>query len=145
MIAQKNAKKHRVIDRVKFIKSCLENFNSKKVDLIVSNPPYIKSRTIQSLDEGVKKFEPKIALDGGKDGLQVISRLMKESVNKLSVDGAMVIEITPELSGKTVLLAREHFPEANILILKDLMENDRAILINRSSEHSDLDYSKPNW
>ena len=143
-IATENINKYSLEDKILLNQGDLLEPILDEMDIILSNPPYIPNFQISSLPQEVLN-EPRIALDGGKDGLQVISRLMKESVNKLSVDGAMVIEITPELSGKTVLLAREHFPEANILILKDLMENDRAILINRSSEHSDLDYSKPNW
>ena len=143
-IATENINKYSLEDKILLNQGDLLEPILDEMDIILSNPPYIPNFQILSLPQEVLN-EPRIALDGGKDGLQVISRLMKESVNKLSGAGAMVIEITPELSGKTVLLAREHFPEANILILKDLMENDRAILINRSSDHSDLDYSKPNW
>ena len=143
-IATENINKYSLEDKILLNQGDLLEPILDEMDIILSNPPYIPNFQISSLPQEVLN-EPRIALDGGKDGLQVISRLMKESVNKLSVAGAMVIEITPELSGKTVLLAREHFPEANILILKDLMENDRAILINRSSDHSDLDYSNPNW
>ena len=143
-IAAENINKYSLEDKILLNQGDLLEPILDEMDIILSNPPYIPNFQILSLPQEVLN-EPRIALDGGKDGLQVISRLMKESVNKLSGAGAMVIEITPELSGKTVLLAREHFPEANILILKDLMENDRAILINRSSDHSDLDYSNPNW
>ena len=143
-IAAENINKYSLEDKILLNQGDLLEPILDEMDIILSNPPYIPNFQISSLPQEVLN-EPRIALDGGKDGLQVISRLMKESVNKLSGAGAMVIEITPELSGKTVLLAREHFPEANILILKDLMENDRAILINRSSDHSDLDYSNPNW
>ena len=143
-IAAENINKYSLEDKILLNQGDLLEPILDEMDIILSNPPYIPNFQISSLPQEVLN-EPRIALDGGKDGLQVISRLMKESVNKLSGAGAMVIEITPELSGKTVLLARKHFPEANILILKDLMENDRAILINRSSDHSDLDYSNPNW
>ena len=143
-IAAENINKYSLEDKILLNQGDLLEPILDEMDIILSNPPYIPNFQISSLPQEVLN-EPRIALDGGKDGLQVISRLMKESVNKLSIAGAMVIEITPELSGKTVLLAREYFPEANILILKDLMENDRAILINRSSDHSDLDYSNPNW
>ncbi|MBS19878.1 MAG: protein-(glutamine-N5) methyltransferase, release factor-specific [Chloroflexi bacterium] len=143
-IATENINKYSLEDKILLNQGDLLEPILDEMDIILSNPPYIPNFQISSLPQEVLN-EPRIALDGGKDGLQVISRLMKESVNKLSIAGAMVIEITPELSGKTVLLAREYFPEANILILKDLMENDRAILINRSSDHSDLDYSNPNW
>ena len=54
--------------RVKFFSRSLDNIYSYKFDLIVSNPPYIKTADMKNLSDDIKKFEPKIALDGGKDG-----------------------------------------------------------------------------
>ena len=127
MIAKKNAKKHRVIDRVKFIKSCLENFNSKKVDLIVSNPPYIKRRTIQSLDEDVKKFEPKIALDGGNDGLDLIKKVIYKSRKILKKNGLLALEFGNEQKKQVskILLKNNFRIEHN---LRDFEDNTRCFI-----------------
>ena len=88
--------------------------------------------------------EPRIALDGGSNGLKVISKLFKEAVDKLSDSGFMIIEITPEISTQVASLAKKYFPKANILILKDLMHNNRAVLINRSIANFAEYHSRPN-
>ena len=72
-ISKLNAKKLFVDERVKFYKSDVDKFNQGKYDLIVSNPPYIKNSDLKYLESDVLKFEPKLALDGGLDGLSVIS------------------------------------------------------------------------
>ena len=74
-IAIKNAKKFRLNNYLKFMNISLDNFTQKKFDLVISNPPYIKSRDIKKLDNCIKNYEPKIALDGGNDGLDVIKKL----------------------------------------------------------------------
>ena len=68
-ISKLNAKKLFVDERVKFYKSDVDKFNQGKYDLIVSNPPYIKTCDLKYLESDVIKFEPKLALDGGLDGL----------------------------------------------------------------------------
>ena len=64
-------------------------------DIIVSNPPYIKSHDIKTLPENVKNFEPLIALDGGADGLDIYKRLIPQGFNKLKPGGMIVLEIGP--------------------------------------------------
>ena len=71
-ISRLNAKKLFVDERVKFYKSDVDKFVQGKYDLIVSNPPYIKKCDLKYLESDVLKFEPKLALDGGLDGLSVI-------------------------------------------------------------------------
>ena len=87
-ISRLNAKKLLVEERVKFYKSDVDKFDQGKYDLVVSNPPYIKSSDLKYLESDVLKFEPKLALDGGLDGLSVIrkvinktSELLKKMVN----------------------------------------------------------------
>ena len=63
--------------RLKLFKSDVDKFNLGKYDLIVSNPPYIKTDKLKYLEKGVAEFEPKLALDGGLDGLWEIRKVIK--------------------------------------------------------------------
>ena len=66
---------------------------NKKFDLIVSNPPYIMKKDIKNLSEDIKKFEPKLALDGGNDGLDVIKKVIYKSRSILKIKGMLALEI----------------------------------------------------
>ena len=71
----------------------IDTIYNKKFDLIVSNPPYIVKREINQLSEDIKKFEPKKALDGGHDGLDVIRKVIYKSKNILKLNGILALEI----------------------------------------------------
>ncbi len=92
-IAKKNAIKHNLINRVKFKNVSLESYVSNKFDLIVSNPPYIKKNDIKYLIEDIKKFEPRMALDGGNDGLDLIKKVIYKSKKILKLKGILALEI----------------------------------------------------
>ncbi len=94
-IAQKNAEKNQVENRLKFLKSDLFsalNLN-QKFDLIISNPPYISSDEIENLQAEVRDFEPRLALDGGVDGLDFYRRIALEAKNFLKENGRIFLEI----------------------------------------------------
>ena len=78
-ISKKNAIKLRVQNRLKLFKSDIDNFTSGKYDLVISNPPYIKKLDLKNLDKDVVDYEPKLALDGGLDGLSKIRKIVKKS------------------------------------------------------------------
>ena len=84
-MAKRNAIEHNLINRVKFKNVSLESYVSNKFDLIVSNPPYIKKNDIKYLTEDIKKFEPRMALDGGNDGLDLIKKVIYKSKKNLKV------------------------------------------------------------
>ncbi len=127
MIARKNAKKHKVNKRVKFIKSCLEEFNNRNFDLIVSNPPYIKSRTIQTLDDDIKKFEPKIALDGGNDGLDLVKKVIYKAKEILKKNGLLAIEFGNEQKKQvSKILIKNNFRIENNI--RDFEDNTRCFI-----------------
>ena len=70
-ISYLNSRNMNLKNRVKFFKTDIDNFNYGKYDLIISNPPYLKKLDFKYLDKDVANFEPKIALDGGIEGLSL--------------------------------------------------------------------------
>lgn len=93
-IVKINSEKLKVADRSEFIQSDLfSNIKSDRYELIVSNPPYIVSNMIDTLDEEVMNAEPQLALDGGKDGLEFYKRICKEAKQYLVKGGYLVFEI----------------------------------------------------
>lgn len=94
-LAKENALKHDVYDRIKFILSdgFKEISTENKFDIIMSNPPYIPTGEIQELEPEVRDYEPRIALDGGSDGLDMYRRLSIEAQNYINNDNYMVLEI----------------------------------------------------
>ena len=78
-ISQINAQRLGLTNRVKFFKSDIDNFSNGKYDLIISNPPYINKYDLKYLDKDVINFEPKLALNGGLDGLSEIRKVIKKS------------------------------------------------------------------
>ena len=76
IIAKKNLRIHSMQGRIKFLNKSLDSEFYQKFDLIVSNPPYIRSNELKNLKEDIKKYEPRIALDGGNDGLDLIKKVI---------------------------------------------------------------------
>ena len=94
--AKKNASKFKLSDRIKFLNKPFEDFYGKKFDLIVSNPPYLKRLDIKNLSDDIKNFEPRMALDGGNDGLDLIKKVIYKSKEILKINGTLALEIGNE-------------------------------------------------
>tara|TARA_A100001035_G_C27721522_1_gene472205 strand:+ start:69 stop:911 length:843 start_codon:yes stop_codon:yes gene_type:complete len=126
-IAIKNSKKNNQKNNIKFLNRSLSNFYHKKFDLIVSNPPYIRTRDIKNLDRSIKYYEPKIALDGGNDGLDVIKKVIYKSKEILKVNGLLALEIGNGQLRKvsTLLLKNLYRIEHNI---RDYKNNTRCLI-----------------
>jgi release factor glutamine methyltransferase len=94
-VAQLNAARHKVADRVDFrLGNVLDSVAGEEpFDAIISNPPYIASDEIARLERGVRDYEPRTALDGGPDGLRIVSRLIAEAVPLLKPGGHLILEI----------------------------------------------------
>jgi release factor glutamine methyltransferase len=94
-VARKNAETLNLSDRITFHQGDLLAPVSSlgPFDAIVSNPPYIATATIPTLDVGVRQYEPHLALDGGEDGLRVVSRLIEQAVPLLKLGGHLILEI----------------------------------------------------
>ena len=92
-IAKINSKNFNLIHRSKFKVCDLENYNIGKFDLIVSNPPYILSKDMKNLSKDIINHEPKLALDGGTDGLDLIKKVIYKSNRLLKREGLLALEI----------------------------------------------------
>ena len=91
--AEINSKNLNLTNRSKFKVCDLDKYNIGKYDLIVSNPPYILSKDIKSLSKDITSYEPKIALDGGIDGLDLIKKVIYKSTHLLKRNGLFGLEI----------------------------------------------------
>ena len=131
VVANKNAYKFNLSDRIKFLNKSFENLYGKKFDLIVSNPPYIKRSDIKNLSEDIKKFEPRIALDGGNDGLDLIKKVIYKSRKILKINGTLALEIGNEQLNKvSKILIDSKFRIK--CVIKDYKNNARCVLANNS-------------
>ena len=127
IISKKNAIAHKVNSRLKLYKSDVDKFNLDKYDLIVSNPPYIKKSKLKYLEKDVAEFEPRIALDGGLDGLSEIRKVIKKSSELIKKNGKFILEIGYDQKNKVInLLKKEGFYINSAQ--KDLASNDRCIV-----------------
>ena len=126
-ISRINAKNLNVDKRIKFYKSDIDKFNKGKYDLIVSNPPYIKSCDLKYLERDVVNFEPKLALDGGLDGLSAIRKVINKSSELIKKNGKFILEIGFDQKDKVVKLLNKKGFYINST-LKDLAKNDRCIV-----------------
>ena len=126
-VTKKNAKL--LNQEVKIVKSDLfENIN-EKYDIIVSNPPYIRSEDVQNLDIEVKKYDPIISLDGGVSGLDFYNNIIKNLGDYLNNNGFAIFEIGYDQANDVKeLLNKFNF---NSEIIKDYSNNDRIIIATR--------------
>lgn len=93
--ARANAEALGLADRVRFLEGDLLEpvAREEPFDVILSNPPYIPSDTIPKLEPGVRDYEPHLALDGGDNGLRVVSQLIDQAVGRLKPGGHLILEI----------------------------------------------------
>ena len=129
-ISKLNAIKLKVSSKLKLYKSNVDKFSLGKYDLIVSNPPYIKSSDLKYLEKDIVKFEPELALNGGQDGLSEIRKVIKKSSELIKKNGKFVLEIGFDQKNIVInLLKKEGFYINSII--KDLAKNDRCIVCSK--------------
>ena len=129
-ISKINAINLKVGSRLKLYKSDVDKFNIGKYDLIISNPPYIKKFNLKYLERGVAKFEPKLALDGGLDGLSEIRKVIKKASELVKKNGKFILEIGFDQKNKVINLLKKKGFYINS-INKDLAKNDRCIVCTK--------------
>ena len=140
-VARRNAEALGVIDDVKIIKSDLfeaidegvgeangEGISREDFDLIVSNPPYIRSDVIETLDTEVRDHEPMLALDGGDDGLDIYRRIIEEAPDHLKAGGVLMMEIGADQAEDVAGLIEKTGKYVETQIKKDLAGLDRLVI-----------------
>lgn len=127
-IAKLNAKSNNVENKITFIESDLfDKIRKEKYDIIVSNPPYIKKEIINKLQKEVQN-EPKIALDGGYDGLDFYRKIINTSYEYLKYNGYLCLEIGYDQKEEVLQLIENEKKYVDSYCLKDLCQNDRVIV-----------------
>jgi len=127
IIAKKNLVKHALQNKIKFLNKSLDSNFYQKFDLVVSNPPYIKTCEVKNLSQDIKKYEPRIALDGGNDGLDLIKKIIYKTKCTLKVKGTLALEIGNEQYKKvSEILIKKNFKIEHTI--KDHKDNVRCII-----------------
>ena len=129
-ISKINAVNLEVNSRVRFFKSNVDKFNLGKYDLIVSNPPYINKHDLKYLERDVINFEPRLALDGGLDGLSEIRKVIKKSSELIKKNGKFILEIGFDQKNKVINLLKQKGFYINST-LRDFANNDRCIICTK--------------
>jgi release factor glutamine methyltransferase len=121
LVARENARLHDVTERISFVQGDLFSAFSRhsQFDWVVSNPPYIPTRDLADLPPGIRQYEPILALDGGKDGLRVIRRIISEAYTVLKPDGRLAIEIGYGQSDEVQNLAYKTGKYSDFFIIED--------------------------
>ena len=126
-IAKHNAKIQQIKNRIKFINSSIDKFYVGKYDLIISNPPYIKTGDIKNLDKGVSFYEPEVALNGGRDGYSKIREVVYKSSVLIKKKGKLFLEIGYNQKNEVIRILNYNKFYIN-KIVKDLGKNNRCII-----------------
>lgn len=136
-VAKENAQKHGVAKSVKFeqgdlFKPFSKHFRKQKFDMIISNPPYIKSSVISTLQKEVCEHEPLSALDGGESGLDFYERIVSGVGSHLRKSGVLLLEIGHDQGEAVSGLLSRNGEFTSIRVLKDLANRDRIVFAKKS-------------
>jgi len=126
-VARFNAKMLQLSNRATFYNSDVDKFLIGKYDLILSNPPYIKQKDLKYLEVDIKDFEPKLALDGGKDGFSKITKVISKTSMLLKRNGKFILEIGFGQKNRILNILKKNNFFIN-KVLKDYGKNDRCII-----------------
>lgn len=129
VLAEENARKHGVADRITFVRGDLLDPLKEPVDVIAANLPYVSTSDWEELPPELRDNEPRIAFDGGGDGLSLIRRFLVEAPSRLRPGGALFSETGDGQAGAVLALARDAFPAARIVMALDLAGTPRVLCV----------------
>lgn len=128
-LARRNAERHGVPERIRFLEGDLLAPLEAPVDVIVANLPYVRTADFDSGPLEIREHEPRLGLDGGPDGLDVIRRLLEQAPTCVRPGGAVILEIGEGQGEAATALARSFFHDAQVEVGRDLAGLDRALVI----------------
>ena len=129
LVAKVNSFRFNLENRAKFFKKSIMSVIDKRFDLVVSNPPYIERNNIKNLSEDVKRYEPRLALDGGNDGLDLIKKVIYKSRKVLKIKGTLALEIGNEQIKKVSNILFDNKFRI-IHVVNDYKDNVRCVIAN---------------
>lgn len=137
-VARINCQKHGVVDRIQLLHGDMLEPLPEPVDLITANLPYVTKGEISR--SGLADFEPRIALDGGADGLDKIRQLCQQVADKLSRRGCMLLEIGQGQGRVVTSLMQRCFPSASVEIIPDLQGIERIVSLCLTPNQPDVKF-----
>ena len=126
-VARENAARHNVSHQITFIQADVLQHNERKFDLILANLPYIPTKTLD--ESSALRYEPRLALDGGSDGLRLITILIQQLQGLLLPGGCAILEIQYNQGSTVGEIARQHLPGSSVEIYADLASLPRIAKI----------------
>ena len=126
-LARRNAERHTVADRIRFLEGDLLEPLDAPVDVIAANLPYVRSDELEAAPPEINEHEPRLGLDGGPDGLRLIERLLRDAPPHLKPGGALFAEIGDQQGEAARTLAAAAFPQAHIEVKPDISRMERVM------------------
>jgi release factor glutamine methyltransferase len=132
-LAARNARRHGVEGRVSLLQTDLLAPLALPADVIVANLPYVRTADWEALPPEIREHEPRLALDGGPEGLREIGRLLEQAPPCLAPGGSLLVEVGPPQAAPALEMARRCFPDACARVLPDGAGLERVLAVDTTS------------
>lgn len=126
-VARENVERHSLAERIQLEVADLLDGVEGEWDVVVGNLPYIPTRTVDGLDRSIREWEPRVALDGGPDGLTPHERLLAQLPRRLRPGGMVILEVADDRGQLALALFERMLPGARINLVQDMFARDRAV------------------
>ena len=134
-VAASNVELHDVGEKVQLVESDLLSALpvDQMFDVIVSNPPYVGRKEVETVDENVANFEPELALFGGEEGTEIIARLIEQAASRLVAGGFLIFELSPMIADACASLVEGQGGFELVELQKDYAGHKRLVIAQRKS------------